>query len=75
MNFGPSGSMCVYVLSRIQLFATPWTVAHQTFLSVEFSRQEHWGGFPLPTPGVGVWVPVNQSNLAKKEWNWRNQPT
>ena len=28
--------------SHIQLFATPWTVAHQAPLSVEFSRQEYW---------------------------------
>ena len=26
------------------LFATPWTVAHQAPLSMEFSRQEHWSG-------------------------------
>ena len=31
-------------------FATPWTVAHQAPLSVEFSRQEHWSGLPFPTP-------------------------
>ena len=30
--------------SRAQLFATPWTVAHQASLSVGFSRQEHWSG-------------------------------
>ena len=30
---------------------TPWTVAHQTPLSVEFSRQEYWSGLPLPSPG------------------------
>ena len=31
--------------------ATPWTVAHQSPLSMEFSRQEYWSGFPFPTPG------------------------
>ena len=31
-------------LSHVQLFATPWTVAQQTPLSVEFSRQEYWRG-------------------------------
>ena len=31
----------VKLLSRVQLFATPWTVAHQTPPSVEFSRQEY----------------------------------
>ena len=32
-------------------FATPWTVAHQAPLFMEFSRQEYWGGLPYPTPG------------------------
>ena len=31
--------------------ATSWTVAHQAFLSMEFSRQEYWSGLPFPTPG------------------------
>ena len=31
--------------------ATPWTVACQTPLSVEFSRQEYWSGLPCPPPG------------------------
>ena len=39
-------SMCV--LSRVRLFATPQTVAHQT-LSMEFSRQEYSSGFPFPS--------------------------
>ena len=34
-----------------QLFATPWTVAHQAPLSLRFYRQEHWSGLPLPSPG------------------------
>ena len=38
-------------LSHVQLFATPWTVAHQALLSMGFSRQEHWSGLPLPSPG------------------------
>ena len=37
--------------SRVQLFMTPWTVAHQAPLSVEFSRQEYWRGLPFPSPG------------------------
>ena len=48
--------MCVF--SRVQLFATPWTVVHQAPLSMEFSRQDYWSGLPfatpwdLPNPGV-----------------------
>ena len=34
--------------SRIQLFATPWTVAYHAPPSMEFSRQEYWSGVPLP---------------------------
>ena len=30
---------------------TPWAVAHQTPLSMEFSRQEYWSGLPFPFPG------------------------
>ena len=29
---------------------TPWTVAYQAPLSMEFSRQEYWGGLPFPSP-------------------------
>ena len=39
------------LLSRVQLFATPWTVAYQAPLSMEFSRQEYWSGLPFPSPG------------------------
>ena len=39
------------MLSRVLLFLTPWTVAHQARLSMEFSRQEYWSGLPFPTPG------------------------
>ena len=34
--------LCAQSLSHVQLFATPWTVAHQAPLSVRFSRQEYW---------------------------------
>ena len=34
----------VQSLSCVQLFATPWTVAHQAPLSMIFSRQEYWSG-------------------------------
>ena len=38
-------------LSRVQLFATPWTVAYQASPSMGFSRQEYWSGLPFPSPG------------------------
>ena len=37
--------------SRVQLFATLWTVSRQVSLSIRFSRQEHWTGLPCPPPG------------------------
>ena len=43
--------MSLCVLSRVRLFVTPWTVACQAPLSIEFSRQEYWGGLPHPSPG------------------------
>ena len=44
-------SVVVKSLSRVRLFVTPWTVAHQAPPSMEFSRQEYWSGLPLPSPG------------------------
>ena len=39
------------LLSRVPLFATPWTVACQAPPSMGFSRQEYWSGLPFPSPG------------------------
>jgi len=39
-------------LSRVRLFVTPWTVAHQAPPSMEFSRQEYWSGLPFHAPEV-----------------------
>ena len=50
--------VCVCSVSRVQLLATPWTVAHQAPLSMGFSRQECWSGLPftppenVPDPGI-----------------------
>ena len=41
----------VQLLSHVQLFETPWTVAPQTSLPWGFSRQEYWSGLPCPPPG------------------------
>ena len=42
--------MKVKSLSRVQVFATPWTAAYQAPLSMGFSRQEYWSGVSLPSP-------------------------
>ena len=44
----------IYVLSHfscVQIFATPWIVAHQAPLSMGLFRQEYWSGLPFPPPG------------------------
>ena len=38
-------------VSRVLLFATPWTVAYQAPPSMECPRQESWSGLPFPSPG------------------------
>ena len=38
----------VKLLSHVRLFATPWTAGYQASPAMEFSRQEHWSGVPLP---------------------------
>ena len=45
-------SACMLSLSRVQLFATPWTVAHQAPLSMGFSRQEYWVGCHALLQGI-----------------------
>ena len=54
MGSSPSHKCCYHcakLLSCVWLFATPWTVACQVRLSMEFSRQEYWNGLPFPPPG------------------------
>ena len=51
--------MKVKSLSPVRLFVTPWTAAHQAPLSMGFSRQEYWSGWPLPSPEIYVYVCVN----------------
>ena len=60
-------------LSRVRLFATPWTVAHQAPPSMEFSRQEYWSGLPfsspgdLPDPGIVPGSPALQADALLSE--------
>ena len=52
--------LCVCLVAQSYLFATPWTVAHQAAVSMEFYRQEYWSGLPfsplgdLPDPGIAL---------------------
>ena len=60
-------------LSRVQLFATPWTVAQQAPSSMEFSKQEYWSGLPfpspedLPDPGIKPGSPTLQADCLPAE--------
>ena len=50
-----SPRLSIYMKERLaqscQIFVTPWTVACQVPLSLEFSRQEYWRRLPCPSPG------------------------
>ena len=54
-------------LSRVQLFATPWTAAYQVPPSMGFSRQEYWSGVPLPSPKKAERQRIDAFEL----WCWR----
>ena len=47
----PQHACVLSLFSCVWLFATPWTAAHQTPLSIGFSRQEYQTGLPCPSPG------------------------
>ena len=57
--------------SCVRLFVTPWTVAHQASLSMEFSRQEYWSVLLCPSPGdisnPGIQKPLKSRILRKGE--------
>ena len=49
--------------SRVWLFVTLWTIAHQAPLSMGFSRQEYWSGLPFPPPGNCPGIHLQTGNL------------
>ena len=59
--------------SHVQLFATPWTTAYQSPLSMAFSRQQYWSGLPflspgdLPDPGIEPGSPTLQADALLSE--------
>ena len=65
--------MKVKSLSRVRLFAIPWTIAYQAPPSMGFSRQEYWSGLPfpspgdLPDPGIEPWSPAFQADTLTSE--------
>ena len=68
---------CALLLSHVWLFGTPWTVARQAPLSVEFSWQEKWSGLPFYSPGVESTSPASPASQvmlhcqeAHSSWLW-----
>ena len=58
-------SVCVLShFSHVQLFLTPWAVAHQAPLSMGFFRQEYWSGLPCPPPGALPSLGIKPRSLA-----------
>ena len=49
-RFNTRVCMCLQLLSQVQLFVTPKTVAGWAPLSLGFSQQEYWSGLPFPPP-------------------------
>ena len=70
-------SLCPCVLSCVQLFVTPWNIAHQTPLPRDFSRQEYWSGLPFSPPwnlpDPGIWV-RNPHLLSLLHWRVDSLP-
>ena len=54
--------------------ATPWTVAHQAPLSMEFSRQEYWSGLPCPPPGDLPYTGIEPRSLTLQVTSLPSKP-
>ena len=60
--------MCVCVLvSQSCPTLTPWVIAHQALLSMEFSKQEYWSRLPFPSPGELSNLEIELVSLASPE--------
>ena len=63
----------IWSLSRVRLFAIPWTVVYQASLSMGFSRQVYWSGLPFPSlgdppdPGIEPRSPALQADSLPSE--------
>ena len=60
-----TGLLLLSRFSHVWLCATPLTAAHQAPPSLGFSRQEHWSGLPLPSPGTGLEHKVPEPTLLR----------
>ena len=62
------------MLSHVHLFASPWTVVCQAPLSMKFSRQEYWSGFPFPPPGDLPDLGIGSTALVFPAWQADSLP-
>ena len=62
--------MCTQLLSCVRLFVVPWTVVHQAPLSMGFSRQENWSGFPFPAAGDLPYAGIKSSSHVSGTGRW-----
>ena len=73
---GVFGVEC-WLLSHVQVFVAPRTVAGQAPLSMEFFRQEYWNGSPFPSPGdlpdPGI-KPMSPVSLALQVYSLPSEP-
>ena len=67
-------ALCMLSCSVCSALWIPWAVAHQSSLSMEFSRQEYWSGLPFPTPedlpklGIKPTSPVSPALASCASW-------
>ena len=62
-------TVVVKLLSCVQLFASPWTVACQALLSMDFPRQAYWKALPCPPPGDLLGAGIKPGSVA-----WQADP-
>ena len=65
---------CAQSRSHVQLFTTPWTIASQAPLSMEFPRQEFWSGLPFHNPGALSDQRLNPGALCLSYWQADSLP-
>ena len=66
-------SACAVLLTHVQFFKAPWTVAHQASLSMEFFRQEYWNELPFPPPGMEPASLLIFSTVTYLTYDWESR--
>ena len=68
--------LCIMLshFSHVQFSVTPWTIAYQASLSMGFSRQESWSGWPYPPPGGLPHPGVEPVSLCLLHWQMDSLP-